>query len=145
MKMYVFVTDAAHNQVAFHATDSGLNYLHPSSGTPIIFTGVHYNLGRSYSPTTGYFTAKFAGIYYFIVTTGGFNNNAEAYHFLVMDNNILLGKAYTYKSGRNADYVPFHAVVHLNPGQKVWVQGDGSTYEGGNHSMFTGFLLANDP
>jgi hypothetical protein len=143
MEMYVFVTDAAHNQVAFHATAT--KNPHPSDyGDPIIFDYAFYNLGNSYSPTTGYFTAKFAGTYYFITTTGGLGNNDYAEHALILDDYRALGEAYTYRSGSNWDYVPVHAVVHLNPGQKVWVWGDESKYNG-EVSMFSGFLLAHDP
>jgi hypothetical protein len=135
------VTDAAKTQVAVHATS--LSSSRPPSGTPLKFYIVLYNQGDAYSASTGYFVAPVSGVYYFISTIGGADSNDDAHHYLYVDN-TQLGVSYTYRDGLNPVFSPVHAVVHLTPGQKVWVKADGSTYLDYHYSMFSGFLLFQD-
>jgi hypothetical protein len=135
------VTDIARKQVAFHVTDPQSHNL--PADTPIKFASFHYNLGNAYSYSTGYFVAPYRGYYYFICTTGSNDLNDYALHSLYVDNRML-GVTATYDVS-HPTFAPVHAVVHLVPGQKVWVKADGSSYANNYYSMFSGFLLALDP
>ena len=111
-------------------------------------SSIRSNIGHAYDRHTGYFTAQVPGLYFFICTAGGSDNNTHAFHSLMVDDKEI-SKTYTFVdgprgTGTDVDFAPVHGVVHLSVGQRVWVMADGSEYYSQNDVTFTGFLISPD-
>ena len=127
--------------MSFQAT--GLANSHPTAGTPLILDNARYNQGNAYSTSTGYFTAPFAGTYYFIGTSGSGYTNDYATLYLYVDSTHV-DYVRTYDHDGHLYFASVHGVVHLNAGQRVWLRSDGHYYYS-EYTTFTGFLLSPDP
>jgi hypothetical protein len=85
-----------------------------------------------------------AALYFVIATTGDHSSNDAEDHYLCVDNTEV-GAGYTSYDG-HLIFSTVHAVLHVTPGQRVWVKADGSVYYNTTwyHTMFSGFLVAPD-
>jgi hypothetical protein len=139
----------ARTQVAFHATPVSSSAFPGSADGILIFDNALYNVGNCYDPATGVFTAKHAGLYFFIVTTGMEDINSEgAIHALFVDGaQVGVGGTFQVISKLSRPYItgPVHAAVHLKPGNKAWVVGKSAgAFKGKLFAMFSGFMISRD-
>uniref|UniRef100_A0A8C9DV37 Complement C1q like 3 n=1 Tax=Prolemur simus TaxID=1328070 RepID=A0A8C9DV37_PROSS len=110
-------------KIAFYA---GLKRQH--EGYEVLkFDDVVTNLGNHYDPTTGKFTCSIPGIYFF------------TYH--------VRASAIAQDADQNYDYASNSVVLHLEPGDEVYIKLDGGKAHGGNnnkYSTFSGFIIYAD-
>ena len=138
------VTDVVNRHVYFHAT--GLRNYHPPYDTPLVVSDILVNQGNGYNSTTGYFTAPYAGSYFFIATTGTYyGSNTYVQFDLYVDSDVKVDEVRAYTDADHNDaFASVHGAVHLRKGQRVWVRSHGEEYYG-QYTTFTGFLLSADP
>ncbi|XP_037615505.1 complement C1q-like protein 3 [Sebastes umbrosus] len=109
--------------------------------TTLIYRTVMTNIGNAYSPSTGIFTAPFAGVYYFTIFfhTG---RGHEAKLLLYKNNEHVLTthnqpSSYTADNGGNA------AFLMLQHGDQMYVRMGENTPAWGSdyHTIFSGFSV----
>ncbi|KTG47703.1 hypothetical protein cypCar_00020651, partial [Cyprinus carpio] len=127
-------------KIAFYA---GLKKQH--EGYELLkFDDVVTNLGNHYDPTTGKFTCSIPGIYYFtyhVLMRGGDGTSMWAD---LCKNNQVRASAIAQDADQNYDYASNSAVLHLEPGDEVYIKLDGGKAHGGNnnkYSTFSGFII----
>ncbi|XDV47775.1 hypothetical protein PO909_017334, partial [Leuciscus waleckii] len=111
------------------------------------FDDVVTNLGNHYDPTTGKFTCSIPGIYFFtyhVLMRGGDGTSMWAD---LCKNNQVRASAIAQDADQNYDYASNSAVLHLEPGDEVYIKLDGGKAHGGNnnkYSTFSGFIIYAD-
>ncbi|CAM2105357.1 unnamed protein product [Caretta caretta] len=129
--------------IAFYA---GLKRQH--EGYEVLrFDDVVTNLGNHYDPTTGKFTCSIPGIYFFtyhVLMRGGDGTSMWAD---LCKNNQVRASAIAQDADQNYDYASNSVVLHLEPGDEVYIKLDGGKAHGGNnnkYSTFSGFIIYAD-
>ena len=112
--------------------------------TPVKYQSVLSNIGSGYNPSTGIFTARVRGMYYFRFTM--YNNNAGQPNSVValMMNSQRLVHTWDTAGSDNHDSASNAAVVQLEPGDSVFVQLEATRVlydDAFNYNTFSGFLL----
>uniref|UniRef100_A0A3B3ZX47 C1q domain-containing protein n=1 Tax=Periophthalmus magnuspinnatus TaxID=409849 RepID=A0A3B3ZX47_9GOBI len=130
-------------KIAFYA---GLKKQH--EGYELLkFDDVVTNLGNHYDPTSGKFTCSIPGIYYFtyhVLMRGGDGTSMWAD---LCKNNQVRASAIAQDADQNYDYASNSVVLHLEPGDEVYIKLDGGKAHGGNnnkYSTFSGFIIYAD-
>uniref|UniRef100_A0A673BJE1 C1q domain-containing protein n=1 Tax=Sphaeramia orbicularis TaxID=375764 RepID=A0A673BJE1_9TELE len=133
--------------VAFSAAlrESGSGNIGPfTTNTPLQYKKVFSNLDNGYNPSTGIFTAKVKGMYFFRFSM--FNNLNAVPNSVVslMKNGVRLTSVWD-TSGSDANDMGSNAVViALEPGDSVYVEllHNRVVYDDAmNYNTFSGFLL----
>ncbi|KAF1379756.1 hypothetical protein PFLUV_G00179340 [Perca fluviatilis] len=132
-------------QVAFSAAllASGSGDTGPfTSATPLKYKRVFSNIGSSYNPSTGIFTAMVKGTYFFRFSM--FNNPTPSSVVSLMKNGVRLTSVWD-TAGSDANDMGSNAVViHLEEGDNVYVElaANRMVYDDAmNYNTFSGFLL----
>ncbi|XP_037312199.1 complement C1q-like protein 3 [Pungitius pungitius] len=130
-------------KIAFYA---GLKKQH--EGYEVLkFDDVVTNLGNHYDPTTGKFTCSIPGIYFFtyhVLMRGGDGTSMWAD---LRKNHQVRASAIAQDADQNYDYASNSGVLHLEPGDEVYIKLDGGKAHGGNnnkYSTFSGFIIYAD-
>ncbi|TRY89104.1 hypothetical protein DNTS_004575, partial [Danionella cerebrum] len=130
-------------KIAFYA---GLKKQH--EGYELLkFDDVVTNLGNHYDPSTGKFTCSIPGIYYFtyhVLMRGGDGTSMWAD---LCKNQQVRASAIAQDADQNYDYASNSAILHLEPGDEVYIKLDGGKAHGGNnnkYSTFSGFIIYAD-
>uniref|UniRef100_A0AAQ4S7I7 C1q domain-containing protein n=2 Tax=Gasterosteus aculeatus aculeatus TaxID=481459 RepID=A0AAQ4S7I7_GASAC len=130
-------------KIAFYA---GLKKQH--EGYEVLkFDDVVTNLGNHYDPTTGKFTCSIPGIYFFtyhVLMRGGDGTSMWAD---LCKNQQVRASAIAQDADQNYDYASNSGVLHLEPGDEVYIKLDGGKAHGGNnnkYSTFSGFIIYAD-
>jgi chromosome segregation ATPase len=109
---------------------------------PVAFNEVDLNKGDAYNPQTGFFTAPVAGLYCFVVTTHGGEENITWVTWLDVEGTLV-----SVMGAQGKTCLTNHTAAHINAGEKVQVKAarqDGFPLSVGN-GVFTGFLVQPDP
>ncbi|XP_077409834.1 complement C1q and tumor necrosis factor-related protein 9A [Vanacampus margaritifer] len=115
----------------------------PTAHTPIRFDRIIYNQQNHYDPQTGRFTCSAAGAYFFTYHITVFSRNVKV--ALVKNGVKVLHTADSYQNGE--DQAAGGTVLHLEPGDKVWLQVVGGELFNGlfadedDDTTFSGFLI----
>ncbi|XP_038241654.2 C1q-related factor [Dermochelys coriacea] len=130
-------------RVAFYA---GLK--NPHEGYEILkFDDVVTNLGNSYEAATGKFTCSVPGTYFFtyhVLMRGGDGTSMWAD---LCKNGQVRASAIAQDADQNYDYASNSVILHLDPGDEVFIKLDGGKAHGGNnnkYSTFSGFIIYSD-
>ncbi|KAM3597651.1 uncharacterized protein V6R79_007472 [Siganus canaliculatus] len=134
-------------QVAFSAAlrDSGSGNTGPfSEGTPLQYKTVFTNVGSSYNPSTGVFTATIKGTYYFrfsmFANLGRSTNSAVT----LRKNGVQLVSASDVSMTDTNDLASNAVVISLEVGDAVYVELQAYKViydDAANYNTFSGFLL----
>ncbi|XP_053716473.1 complement C1q and tumor necrosis factor-related protein 9A [Synchiropus splendidus] len=115
----------------------------PPANAPIKFDKIIYNLQNHYDPQTGRFTCAAAGAYYFSYHITVFSRNVKV---ALMKNGLkIIHTMDNYQSSE--DQAAGGAVLHLEPGDKVWLQVVGGELFNGlfadedDDTVFSGFII----
>ncbi len=117
------------------------NFNMSNTNVPIPFEIERLNVGGAMNLTSGTFTAPRKGTYFF--SFSGISGGADLNIFLNV-NGSGLGMGHT---STPFDTLTQQSTLHLNAGDKVWVQSAkaGYLHDNGNHyTHFTGWLLQED-
>ncbi|XP_054635577.1 uncharacterized protein LOC129182927 [Dunckerocampus dactyliophorus] len=109
-----------------------------SSGEKVIFSEVQTNVGDDYNKTTGIFTARIGGLYFFTVTihTHGGDINLNVYK-----NEEKMSQLFNPTAGYHGSETS-SLVMQLESGDTVYVEAYKSTVQSYTiQSMFSGFLI----
>lgn len=115
----------------------------PAANTPIRFDKIIYNGQNHYDPQTGRFTCSVAGAYYFTYHITVFSRNVKV--ALVKNGSKIIHTTDNYQSSE--DQAAGGAVLHLEPGDKVWLQVAGGELSNGlfadedDDTTFSGFII----
>lgn len=115
----------------------------PAANTPIRFDKIIYNGQNHYDPQTGRFTCSVAGAYYFTYHITVFSRNVKV--ALVKNGSKIIHTTDNYQSSE--DQAAGGAVLHLEPGDKVWLQVAGGELFNGlfadedDDTTFSGFII----
>ncbi|MEQ2182438.1 Complement C1q-like protein 3 [Goodea atripinnis] len=127
-------------KIAFYA---GLKKQH--EGYEVLkFDDVVTNLGNHYDPISGKFTCSIPGVYFFtyhVLMRGGDGTSMWAD---LCKNNQVRASAIAQDADQNYDYASNSAVLHLEPGDEIYIKLDGGKAHGGNnnkYSTFSGFII----
>ncbi|KAM8838195.1 complement C1q-like protein 3b [Synchiropus picturatus] len=130
-------------KIAFYA---GLKKQH--EGYEVLkFDDVVTNLGNHYDPATGKFTCSIPGIYYFIYHVLMRGGDGTSMWADLCKNNQVRASAIAQDADQNYDYASNSVVLHLEPGDEIYIKLDGGKAHGGNnnkYSTFSGFMLYAD-
>ena len=131
--------DVATPRVSFNARSTQSRIL----GAPahVQFDEVLYNQGGAFNSHTGDFTAPVAGTYVFVFQTQSFLGDASS---LIKANDVEICRTLIY-DGDRFEQGSCPAVVHLNTGDRAWVEPYGNTQSYNDHASFIGFLVSDDP
>ena len=133
--------DVATPRVSFNARST--QHQTPSPPAHVQFDEVLYNQGDAFSGHTGNFTAPVAGTYVFVfhIRTDS-TSGAES---VIKANGVEICRA-IIQDGNSYEHGSCPAVVHLNTGDRVWVEPYGGRgYYQSHTSSFIGFLISDDP
>jgi hypothetical protein len=106
-------------------------------GQIINFDHIVTNIGNSYNPHGGLFTARVPGVYLFSVTAMALPN--QYINVEVVKNDVRL--VLCYHVGESGTCV---VTVHLATGEDVWVKHSAGNGIRGTHSTFSGVLITPD-
>ncbi|XP_051266465.1 complement C1q and tumor necrosis factor-related protein 9A [Dicentrarchus labrax] len=115
----------------------------PAANAPIRFDRIIYNQQNHYDPQTGRFTCSAAGAYFFTYYITVFSRNVKV--ALVKNGVRIVHTTDTYQSSE--DQAAGGAVLHLDVGDKVWLQVAGGELFNGlfadedDDTTFSGFLI----
>ncbi|XP_061661814.1 complement C1q and tumor necrosis factor-related protein 9A [Syngnathoides biaculeatus] len=115
----------------------------PTGQTPIRFDRIIYNQQNHYDPQTGRFTCSVAGAYFFTYHITVFSRNVKV--ALLKNGAKVIHTADSYQSGE--DQAAGGAVLHMEPGDKAWLQVVGGELFNGlfadedDDTTFSGFLI----
>ncbi|KAJ8267975.1 hypothetical protein COCON_G00131470 [Conger conger] len=130
-------------KIAFYA---GLKKQH--EGYEVLkFDDVVTNLGNHYDPTTGKFTCSIPGIYFFIYHVLMRGGDGTSMWADLCKNNQVRASAIAQDADQNYDYASNSVVLHLEPGDEIYIKLDGGKAHGGNnnkYSTFSGFIIYAD-
>ncbi|CAL8323363.1 unnamed protein product [Arctogadus glacialis] len=111
------------------------------------FDDVVTNLGNHYDPSTGKFTCSIPGIYFFVYHVLMRGGDGTSMWADLVKNNRVRASAIAQDADQNYDYASNSAVLHLEPGDEVYVKLDGGKAHGGNnnkYSTYSGFMVYAD-
>ncbi|TWW73762.1 Complement C1q-like protein 3 C1q and tumor necrosis factor-related protein 13 [Takifugu flavidus] len=130
-------------KIAFYA---GLKKQH--EGYEVLkFDDVVTNLGNHYDPSTGKFTCSIPGIYFFVYHVLMRGGDGTSMWADLCKNNQVRASAIAQDADQNYDYASNSVVLHLEPGDEIYIKLDGGKAHGGNnnkYSTFSGFMLYAD-
>lgn len=115
----------------------------PAVNAPVHFDKIIYNQQNHYDPQTGRFTCSTAGAYFFTYHITVYSRNVKV--ALMKNGAKILHTTDNYQSGE--DQAAGGAVLHLDVGDKVWLQVVGGELFNGlfadedDDTTFTGFLI----
>lgn len=115
----------------------------PAANAPIRFDKIIYNQQNHYDPQTGRFTCSVAGAYFFTYHITVFSRNVKV--ALMKNGAKLIHTTDNYQGSE--DQAAGGAVLHLEAGDKVWLQVTGGELFNGlyadddDDTTFTGFLI----
>lgn len=118
----------------------------PAPNTPICFDKIIYNRQNHYDPQTGRFTCSAAGAYYFTYHITVFSRNVKV--ALIKNGARIIHTTDNYQSSE--DQAAGGTVLHLDVGDKVWLQVTGGELYNGlfadedDDTTFSGFLIFGD-
>uniref|UniRef100_A0A8C6UTD0 Complement component 1, q subcomponent-like 3b n=1 Tax=Neogobius melanostomus TaxID=47308 RepID=A0A8C6UTD0_9GOBI len=140
------ISAATYNTVPKIAFYAGLKKQH--EGYEVLkFDDVVTNLGNHYDPATGKFTCSIPGIYYFIYHVLMRGGDGTSMWADLCKNNQVRASAIAQDADQNYDYASNSVVLHLEPGDEIYIKLDGGKAHGGNnnkYSTFSGFMLYAD-
>lgn len=114
----------------------------PSKDVPVVFNHVITNTNNDYDTTTGKFTCKFPGLYYFVFHTSHIANLC----ITLYKNKSKMASFCDHKT--NTMQVSSGGILlHLVAGNEVWLavnEYNGIVGTGNSDSIFSGFLLFPD-
>ncbi|KAI5105716.1 C1q-related factor, partial [Silurus meridionalis] len=129
--------------VAFYA---GLR--NPQEGYEVLrFDDVVTNIGNNYNGATGKFLCKVPGTYFFtyhVLMRGGDGTSMWAD---LVKNGQVRASAIAQDQDQSYDYASNTVILHLDPGDEIFIKLDGGKAHGGNsnkYSTFAGFILYSD-
>ncbi|XP_053476148.1 C1q-related factor-like isoform X2 [Ictalurus furcatus] len=129
--------------VAFYA---GLR--NPQEGYEILrFDDVVTNIGNNYDGASGKFVCKVPGTYFFtynVLMRGGDGTSMWAD---LVKNGQVRASAIAQDQDQSYDYASNTVILHLDPGDEIFIKLDGGKAHGGNsnkYSTFAGFILYSD-
>ncbi|CAG2239489.1 C1QL [Mytilus edulis] len=108
---------------------------------PISFDKEIANVGNSYNPSTGKFTAPVSGLYSISVSIMGLHGNSI--HVAIRKNGQELARLWTHGEGRGE--VASHTLnLPLKRGDQMWASGSPGKkiYVGEPYNVFSGILIA---
>lgn len=131
-------------KVAFYAALTNSGGVGPyNTPTVLKFRKVFTNVGNTYSPTTGFFTAPVKGVYYFRFTICGETNKGTMGVQLFHNGKSIMFNLQT-RYNWYFEYLSNAVILELNVGDEVnlILPENNSIYDNlNNHSTFSGFLL----
>ncbi|XP_010884967.2 complement C1q-like protein 3b [Esox lucius] len=140
------ISAATYNTVPKIAFYAGLKKQH--EGYEVLkFDDVVTNLGNHYDPTTGKFTCSIPGIYFFIYHVLMRGGDGTSMWADLCKNNQVRASAIAQDADQNYDYASNSVVLHLEPGDDIYIKLDGGKAHGGNnnkYSTFSGFIIYAD-
>ena len=114
-----------------------------SSGT-LVFPVVITNVGNSYNPNDGVFTAPMAGVYVFFVNVQSYGSKS-IFVDIVLNGATKVRTLVSQSSQEYSDAGPNLAVLSLQIGDRVWVKHNSGvgywTNSDGPITTFSGFLI----
>ncbi|KAM9488275.1 complement C1q-like protein 3 [Clarias gariepinus] len=130
-------------RVAFYA---GLR--NPQEGYEVLrFDDVVTNIGNNYDGASGKFVCKVPGTYFFtynVLMRGGDGTSMWAD---LVKNGQVRASAIAQDQDQSYDYASNTVILHLDPGDEIFIKLDGGKAHGGNsnkYSTFAGFMLYPD-
>ncbi|XP_033914366.1 complement C1q-like protein 2 [Acipenser ruthenus] len=130
-------------RIAFSAALFNDGYCGPfNTPTTLVFSNTFINLGNSYNPSTGIFTAFVKGTYYFSFTVF-LNSNSKMFTSLMKNKDRVVSVWDNYSPDSN-DSGSNTAIVQLEVGDNVYVKlyEERQIYDDGTgYTSFCGFLL----
>ncbi|XP_034559634.1 complement C1q-like protein 3 [Notolabrus celidotus] len=140
------ISAATYNTIPKIAFYAGLKKQH--EGYEVLkFDDVVTNLGNHYDPATGKFTCSIPGIYFFVYHVLMRGGDGTSMWADLCKNNQVRASAIAQDADQNYDYASNSAVLHLEPGDEIYIKLDGGKAHGGNnnkYSTFSGFMLYAD-
>ncbi|XP_056286016.1 C1q-related factor-like [Pseudoliparis swirei] len=130
-------------RVAFFA---GLR--NPQEGYDVLrFDDVVTNIGGNFEGSTGKFTCKIPGTYFFIYNVLMRGGDGTSMWADLIKNGLVRASAIAQDQDQSYDYASNSAILHLDAGDEVFIKLDGGKAHGGNsnkYSTFSGFILYAD-
>ncbi|XP_062330909.1 C1q-related factor-like [Osmerus eperlanus] len=130
-------------RVAFFA---GLR--NPQEGYDVLrFDDVVTNLGDNFVGSTGKFTCKIPGTYFFIYNVLMRGGDGTSMWADLIKNGLVRASAIAQDQDQSYDYASNSVILHLDAGDEVFIKLDGGKAHGGNsnkYSTFSGFILFAD-
>ncbi|KAK1790777.1 hypothetical protein P4O66_014629, partial [Electrophorus voltai] len=140
------ISAATYNTVPKIAFYAGLKKQH--EGYEVLkFDDVVTNLGNHYDPSTGKFTCSIPGIYFFVYHVLMRGGDGTSMWADLCKNNQVRASAIAQDADQNYDYASNSVVLHLEPGDEIYIKLDGGKAHGGNnnkYSTFSGFMIYAD-
>ncbi|KAI3374843.1 hypothetical protein L3Q82_021385, partial [Scortum barcoo] len=140
------ISAATYNTIPKIAFYAGLKKQH--EGYEVLkFDDVVTNLGNHYDPSTGKFTCSIPGIYFFVYHVLMRGGDGTSMWADLCKNNQVRASAIAQDADQNYDYASNSVVLHLEPGDEIYIKLDGGKAHGGNnnkYSTFSGFMLYAD-
>ncbi|XP_023133612.1 complement C1q-like protein 3b [Amphiprion ocellaris] len=140
------ISAATYNTVPKIAFYAGLKKQH--EGYEVLkFDDVVTNLGNHYDPSSGKFTCSIPGIYFFVYHVLMRGGDGTSMWADLCKNNQVRASAIAQDADQNYDYASNSVVLHLEPGDEIYIKLDGGKAHGGNnnkYSTFSGFMLYAD-
>jgi hypothetical protein len=111
----------------------------------LVFSKIITNVGNTYNPSTGKFTAPTQGNYVFFVNVQSYSTNSIYVDIVLNGSTKVRTSAFSYNDKDNEDAGPNMVVLTLQKGDNVWVKhysGTGyQTHSNGPITTFSGFLI----
>ncbi|KAI7792899.1 C1q-related factor-like isoform X1 [Triplophysa rosa] len=130
-------------RVAFYAA-----LKNPQEGYEVLrFDDVVTNIGNNYYGSTGKFVCKVPGTYFFtynVLMRGGDGTSMWAD---LLKNGQVRASAIAQDQDQSYDYASNTVILHLDPGDEIFIKLDGGKAHGGKsnkYSTFSGFILYSD-
>ena len=150
--MFLSTEKQARKESAFFARDvpSGYGDDAYKSGDRLVYRDILMNPGGHYSKTTGEYSCKKSGVYYFTYTVYGYQiedgySHSQAAASLIKDGTEQSEVWVTNDNTENIDITLSQSLVlQCNAGQKVWLEspyGNNYIYGYSDNNMFAGVLL----
>ncbi|XP_037644155.1 complement C1q-like protein 3b [Sebastes umbrosus] len=140
------ISAATYNTIPKIAFYAGLKKQH--EGYEVLkFDDVVTNLGNHYDPASGKFTCSIPGIYFFVYHVLMRGGDGTSMWADLCKNNQVRASAIAQDADQNYDYASNSVVLHLEPGDEIYIKLDGGKAHGGNnnkYSTFSGFMLYAD-
>ncbi|XP_052547882.1 complement C1q subcomponent subunit C [Tympanuchus pallidicinctus] len=115
---------------------------HPMKNVPVIFNNVITNTNNDYSTTTGKFTSRISGLYYFVYHSSMERNLCT----LLFQDKVKKASFCDHKTN-SIQVTSGGVLLHLQAGNQVWLEVNdynGMVGTGESDSIFSGFLLFPD-
>uniref|UniRef100_A0A669QNX1 Complement C1q C chain n=1 Tax=Phasianus colchicus TaxID=9054 RepID=A0A669QNX1_PHACC len=115
---------------------------HPMKNSPVIFNNVITNINNDYSTTTGKFTSKISGLYYFV-----YHSSMERNLCILLFQDTVKKASFCDHKTNNIQVTSGGILLHLKAGNQVWLEVNdynGMVGTGESDSIFSGFLLFPD-